>query len=179
MMPQIHQLDYESIDAPLVFEKADHVLPEGGDHMLGRGDKEACAGVPVGVFELGGRATDSGRMLSSSSNSRPVSHEWPLDFCIDSSAPLLSPGTMENFHGEEESVVNEPWKNCPGQHGLVQFATIRSDFACNVCHRLVTRGDYMWGCRACDFDVCGRCHVITKVVFQRHDFRINRRVTSV
>ena len=52
---------------------------------------------------------------------------------------------------------------CRGGHGpLIEFVTPSAEFTCNGCtgslQRDLPQGTPMWGCRACDYDLCERCH---------------------
>jgi hypothetical protein len=46
---------------------------------------------------------------------------------------------------------------CHAGHALVEFATDTGDYGCDVCDALQRRGVRMFGCRACDWDVCEGC----------------------
>mmetsp|Transcript_63206 Transcript_63206/g.142809 ORF Transcript_63206/g.142809 Transcript_63206/m.142809 type:complete len:227 (+) Transcript_63206:68-748(+) len=48
--------------------------------------------------------------------------------------------------------------DCPGRHGLARFLTNHASYCCDTCRCYLPIGAPMWGCRACDWDVCeGRC----------------------
>jgi len=48
---------------------------------------------------------------------------------------------------------------CPEGHQLTYFKTHHNKFGCNECKRKVYKGVWMYGCRACDFDLCPPCEV--------------------
>lgn len=56
-----------------------------------------------------------------------------------------------NGHASEAAL-----KRCPAGHGLAVFVT-DDEFECSICAGDVGAGVQMWGCRACDYDVCARC----------------------
>lgn len=47
--------------------------------------------------------------------------------------------------------------SCPQGHGLQHFVAHRSGFACDLCGVRGRTGTPMWGCRACNYDICGEC----------------------
>jgi len=46
---------------------------------------------------------------------------------------------------------------CPVGHGLVKHITAEEDWECSICSLTLTAGTAMFGCRECDYDVCGSC----------------------
>ena len=48
--------------------------------------------------------------------------------------------------------------NCRGRHGLRLFSTPRSNFRCNSCNRMQRIRTAMYGCRACNYDLCQQCY---------------------
>jgi len=42
------------------------------------------------------------------------------------------------------------------QH-LIAFQTSHDGFGCDECEKRVTSGTTLYGCRSCDFDMCGDC----------------------
>mmetsp|Transcript_8507 Transcript_8507/g.13946 ORF Transcript_8507/g.13946 Transcript_8507/m.13946 type:complete len:106 (-) Transcript_8507:349-666(-) len=53
---------------------------------------------------------------------------------------------------------------CPNQHALTPFLTTHSKWYCSNCHQesgkkvyVGPKGTEMWGCRACDYDLCLEC----------------------
>jgi len=47
--------------------------------------------------------------------------------------------------------------DCPGSHGLQKFETY-CRFRCNACDGHFPKGTTMYGCRACDWDLCQSCY---------------------
>jgi len=45
---------------------------------------------------------------------------------------------------------------CPSGHSMQRFATALPSI-CSSCNKELTEGTGMWGCRACDYDVCMEC----------------------
>ena len=48
-------------------------------------------------------------------------------------------------------------KTCKSGHTLHEFSTPHSRFTCDGCNAQQGQGTYMFGCRACDFDLCMQC----------------------
>jgi hypothetical protein len=46
---------------------------------------------------------------------------------------------------------------CLNDHRLKRFHTPYPDFACSVCTQTFHEGTLMFGCRACDYDICKSC----------------------
>lgn len=46
---------------------------------------------------------------------------------------------------------------CPKKHTAVLHITRHSSFRCDVCGCAVPKGEYIFGCRQCDYDECLRC----------------------
>eukprot|EP00439_Symbiodinium_sp_Y106_P036054 s6042_g4.t1 len=46
---------------------------------------------------------------------------------------------------------------CPGGHLLVRFGTPLAGWWCSSCTQVFATQRLMWGCRICNFDVCGKC----------------------
>ena len=46
---------------------------------------------------------------------------------------------------------------CPGGHLLARFGTPLAGWWCSSCTQVFPTQRLMWGCRICDFDVCGKC----------------------
>lgn len=50
--------------------------------------------------------------------------------------------------------------NCPAGCGMTRYITTSPNVCCNICNKIPGRnkcvgiGEPMWGCRACDWDVC-------------------------
>ena len=51
---------------------------------------------------------------------------------------------------------------CPTGHKLKSFNTGRTGFSCDVCSSTASPFDTFFGCRACNYDLCGNCN-------RRHD----------
>eukprot|EP01083_Nonionella_stella_P170556 580666_1 len=61
---------------------------------------------------------------------------------------------LEEEHKEEAPKE----RNCPGSHGLTEFATQSDGYRCDICGSKKREGDVMFGCRECNYDVCGKCN---------------------
>jgi len=48
--------------------------------------------------------------------------------------------------------------NCPGNHGLKAFATLKNGLGCNKCDNNFIKGTVMYVCRKCNFDLCLNCY---------------------
>jgi len=46
---------------------------------------------------------------------------------------------------------------CPQGHELQTFATLSNSYPCSVCRKNLCCGSAMFGCRECNYDVCGDC----------------------
>lgn len=46
---------------------------------------------------------------------------------------------------------------CPKDHVLRRYATPHAHYVCDVCNRQVKSGEHLWGCGACDYDMCDGC----------------------
>jgi len=46
---------------------------------------------------------------------------------------------------------------CPEDHVLRRYATPHAHYVCDVCNRQVKSGEHLWGCGACDYDMCDGC----------------------
>ncbi|CAL1145905.1 unnamed protein product [Cladocopium goreaui] len=46
---------------------------------------------------------------------------------------------------------------CPKDHVLRRYATPHAHYVCDVCNRQVKTGEHLWGCGACDYDMCDGC----------------------
>jgi len=57
-------------------------------------------------------------------------------------------------------VMKEQFFKCPAGHHLDRFHTETDSFYCDLCRsesEYVPHGAVMWGCRECNYDVCGNC----------------------
>eukprot|EP00434_Breviolum_minutum_P030706 symbB.v1.2.027155.t1/scaffold2767.1/size71155/4 len=46
---------------------------------------------------------------------------------------------------------------CPKEHPLQRYAAPHEHYVCDVCNRKVKPGEHLWGCGACDYDMCDGC----------------------
>eukprot|EP01083_Nonionella_stella_P178261 629202_1 len=53
---------------------------------------------------------------------------------------------------EMEAMMEGP--NCPAKHGLHEFKAEADGFRCDICGLKKRKGDMMYGCRVCKYDVC-------------------------
>eukprot|EP01083_Nonionella_stella_P268368 907200_1 len=56
---------------------------------------------------------------------------------------------------EMEAMMEGP--NCPAKHGLNEFKAEADGFRCDICGLKKRKGDMMYGCRVCNYDVCAGC----------------------
>lgn len=63
-----------------------------------------------------------------------------------STSPCASP------RGERSEI-----RLCQGGHDLNPFPTEEDDWSCSICEKDFPEGTTLYGCRTCDFDVCGEC----------------------
>jgi len=52
--------------------------------------------------------------------------------------------------------------SCPGCQA--NFVPPESGTSCNVCKKLCTVGEYVYGCRGCNWDVCNNCHAVRQQI---------------
>jgi hypothetical protein len=57
------------------------------------------------------------------------------------------------------------WVACPAGHRLI-YMRVDDDYSCNVCANTVS---FAFGCRVCEFDVCGNCKLSGDPVRNVHD----------
>jgi hypothetical protein len=57
------------------------------------------------------------------------------------------------------------WVACPAGHRLI-YMRVDDDYSCNVCANTVS---FAFGCRLCEFDVCGNCKLSGDPVRNVHD----------
>ncbi|CAE7170546.1 NMRAL1 [Symbiodinium pilosum] len=69
--------------------------------------------------------------------------------------------------GQGPSSQMPPKLRCPKDHPLRRYATPHGQYVCDGCNRQVKAGDHLWGCGACDFDLCDGCRA--KVIHKRTD----------
>ena len=62
---------------------------------------------------------------------------------------------------EDQYVRKKKRTSCPCGHLLVPFTTSTKAFSCDVCSRRVPVGSGLLCCRACDYDVCEACQVLS------------------
>ena len=70
------------------------------------------------------------------------------------------PGDLNELSYEEaEAFMStlEGRAECPGGHLLARFGTPLAGWWCSSCTQVFATQRLMWGCRICDFDVCGKC----------------------
>eukprot|EP01083_Nonionella_stella_P105418 303212_1 len=48
--------------------------------------------------------------------------------------------------------------NCPGGHGLTEFTTDQDGYGCDNCGSTKIKGNVMFGCRRCNYDLCFTCN---------------------
>ena len=70
------------------------------------------------------------------------------------------PGDLNELSYEEaEAFMStlEGRAECPGGHLLARFGTPLAGWWCSSCTQVFATQRLMWGCRICNFDVCGKC----------------------
>mmetsp|Transcript_85166 Transcript_85166/g.150677 ORF Transcript_85166/g.150677 Transcript_85166/m.150677 type:complete len:586 (+) Transcript_85166:122-1879(+) len=123
-----------------------------------------------------GQSRQTNRGSSAGNPERPMSHQDPaLQFALLKPNPPGSGEKRMAYPPSKETVQNnlragnwsarplkpptpapEPRK-CPSGHGLEKFFTPKEGFTCDVCNSFLSEGSTAYGCRPCDFDVCGSC----------------------
>lgn len=99
-------------------------------------------GAGKGKFKLGGKG--AGKASVASSITSAVNEQAPAD-CQSKEMALSIP-----------SEVATTDLSCPGGHTLQEFTTHLPSM-CGFCNNKAVTGALMWGCRACDFDICVHC----------------------
>ncbi|CAK9086447.1 unnamed protein product [Durusdinium trenchii] len=59
--------------------------------------------------------------------------------------------------GPQPQTSKRPELRCPKEHPLRRYATPHAHYICDVCNRQVKVGEHLWGCGACDYDMCDGC----------------------
>lgn len=57
----------------------------------------------------------------------------------------------------EKEPLQTPQTKCPEGHDLIPFESEEDDFLCSVCECEFPMGTILYGCRACDYDLCREC----------------------
>lgn len=57
----------------------------------------------------------------------------------------------------EKEPLQTPQTKCPEGHDLIPFESEEDDFLCSVCECEFPLGTILYGCRACDYDLCREC----------------------
>jgi hypothetical protein len=76
--------------------------------------------------------------------------EKPFDLTLSS----ISSKSMKV--GSSEKIEKEPIK-CLKLHPMTLSATSMVGYKCNICRTSLPRGELLYQCRPCDFDVCQNC----------------------
>lgn len=58
---------------------------------------------------------------------------------------------------KEKEPLQTPQTKCPEGHDLTPFESEEDDFLCSVCECEFPMGTILYGCRACDYDLCREC----------------------
>mmetsp|Transcript_137246 Transcript_137246/g.263695 ORF Transcript_137246/g.263695 Transcript_137246/m.263695 type:complete len:314 (+) Transcript_137246:2-943(+) len=61
---------------------------------------------------------------------------------------------------------------CPSNHELLEFATPDDGWSCSMCAAEFPTGRTLWGCRQCDYDVCGDCWKKSRNTMQTLDAKL-------
>ena len=66
-------------------------------------------------------------------------------------------------------MIEKP-KNCPGNHALSKYIVPEQqpfDYICDGCKTPIQKGENMYGCRECNFDLCEKCseHIVQVAKF--------------
>lgn len=71
-----------------------------------------------------------------------------------------SPQAVVSMPAQTDIVIQQGavLPNCRGQHGLTFFTSPRAGFRCNSCNRTQRIRSQMYGCRACNYDLCVACY---------------------
>eukprot|EP01084_Bolivina_argentea_P161161 280580_1 len=76
------------------------------------------------------------------------------------SNPILSRGIQaaQGIHRGHQLIDAYINRNCPGKHGLKRFRTPTRGFGCDGCQeRPYPKDAVLFGCRACNYDLCYLC----------------------
>eukprot|EP01083_Nonionella_stella_P108113 314045_1 len=101
-------------------------------------------------------------------------HSCDYDICAEcytgtASNEDVTPEEIQNYPETKEDVTpaeiqkegedpeEDDGPNCPEKHGLTEFKPESDGFRCDICGQKKRKGDMMYGCRDCDYDVCAGC----------------------
>eukprot|EP01083_Nonionella_stella_P076821 209512_1 len=75
---------------------------------------------------------------------------WHCDTCdYDLCRDCYSP--------RNETKEEDDGPNCPKKHGLTEFEPEWDEVCCVICGEKKRKGDMMYGCNECDYNVCAGC----------------------
>jgi hypothetical protein len=78
---------------------------------------------------------------------------------ISSNIKRTAGGAFDEEEQYEEEQKNVLENNCPGKHGLKEFATPKNgSHSCDICQQWLDANSKMFGCRSCNFDLCQNCY---------------------
>ena len=64
---------------------------------------------------------------------------------------------LQPAQGQGKEPLQTPQTKCPEGHDLIPFESEEDDFLCSVCECEFPMGTVLYGCRACDYDLCREC----------------------
>ena len=87
---------------------------------------------------------------------------------LASKRPTGSSGGFGSGPGGDGAAAKAPTPDdCPGGHGLRPFSSPSQSFYCSRCGDAVGAGATLYGCRACDFDLCAPCRARARIERQQ------------
>mmetsp|Transcript_7341 Transcript_7341/g.19744 ORF Transcript_7341/g.19744 Transcript_7341/m.19744 type:complete len:509 (+) Transcript_7341:127-1653(+) len=66
-------------------------------------------------------------------------------------------GTACLFSHKLDDSNNDKASQCPNKHQMQRYCAGDDNLRCSICHRTVSKGSEMWGCRRCLWWVCQKC----------------------
>eukprot|EP01084_Bolivina_argentea_P064995 118489_1 len=69
--------------------------------------------------------------------------------------------------------------NCPGQHGLTEFQTGQDGYSCDICGDKFRKGETLYGCRNCNYDICTICNSSNNtIVYDLEGHALDKKATG-
>eukprot|EP00494_Astrolonche_serrata_P023292 UN23550 len=83
-----------------------------------------------------------------------------------------------SYDDEPYSQQRTSTDNCPGRHGLTETVASHRNIICDACERNLRRGQKVFQCDACDYDLCNGCFDGTRKTYNRVRNR-NKQVARI
>ena len=68
---------------------------------------------------------------------------------------LVANHTMQRY---KKSKGTKNSLQCPGNHMMRHFNVTTDTYKCDGCAKIMAVNSKLWGCRACNYDLCGKCY---------------------